>query len=243
MCFELTPAQIISELFILTHYERRKSPAGPGDCRLLHLISLVHSLTYAQQPSPKPGDKLALRAHTLTYGSCALRRWPSPQHGMKGTGVGRRGQPSHRLPCQAAASAQPRSMSALFAHLCANHQKMKDSRDGRESGCERCQESRCDLETQSVHRVIFGYPRLFLIFDQSSDCCSQVHSSAHHSPHPKSLSTLTDPLSCQIICSGAATVTVVDWHAGPGLGASGHTLHHKQVLSQQVKEVELWSAL
>ncbi|KAM7369804.1 hypothetical protein PAMP_011095 [Pampus punctatissimus] len=28
----------------------------------------------------------------LTYGSCALRRWPSPQHGMKGT------RASHRLP-------------------------------------------------------------------------------------------------------------------------------------------------
>lgn len=38
------------------------------------------------------------QSHKLTYGSCALRRWPSPQHGMKGTRAGRNGQPSHRLP-------------------------------------------------------------------------------------------------------------------------------------------------
>lgn len=30
------------------------------------------------------------QSHTLTYGSCALWRWPSPQHGMKGTRAGRK---------------------------------------------------------------------------------------------------------------------------------------------------------
>lgn len=61
-------------------------------------------------------------SRTLTYGSCALRRWPSPQHGMKGTRAGRNGWPSHRLPCQAAASIQPRSMAVLRAHTCSDHQ-------------------------------------------------------------------------------------------------------------------------
>lgn len=118
-------------------------------------------------------------------------------------------------------------MSALLAHLCADRQKIKDSRDGRDPWwSERCQKSPCDLATPSVHKVMFGYPCLFLISHQSSDCCSQAHFSARRPPHPKSLSTLTDPLSCQILCSAAATVTVVNWHTGSGLGASAHTLHH-----------------
>lgn len=38
------------------------------------------------------------QSHKLTYGSSALRRWPRPQHGMKGTREGRNWRPSHRLP-------------------------------------------------------------------------------------------------------------------------------------------------
>lgn len=55
----------------------------------LLLISLMHTLS---------SNHCAICSFKLTYGSCALRRWPSPQHGMKGTRAGRNERPSHRLP-------------------------------------------------------------------------------------------------------------------------------------------------
>lgn len=102
-----------------------------------------------------------------------------------------------RLPCQAAASTQPRSMSALWTHLCADHQKMKDSSDGRDSRwSERCQEFRCDLETQGVHKVISSSLPIFRLL-QASALLSVPFTPPQIFKHSDRSSELLNPLQCR----------------------------------------------
>lgn len=99
-----------------THHETIIKHISPGMLARASSFNLPHTRSTLSLVTNQHHSR------TLTYGSCALLRWPSPQHGMKGTRAGRKGWPSHRLPCQAAASIQPRSMAVLRAHTCSDHQ-------------------------------------------------------------------------------------------------------------------------
>lgn len=193
MRFEVTPAQIISELFILTHYQRRKKPN-----RIWRLsaasFNLPCALSHTRKPSFKPCDKLVLRSHTHIWKLCSsAMAQPTARH--EGDRGGEKGTAVSQTPLSGS------SIRSASVHVCAQSPLVcRPPEDERLQGGKRFlmerEEFHCDLETQSVHEVMFGYPCLFLIFNHSPDCCSQAQFSARHSPHPKSLSTLTDLLSC-----------------------------------------------
>lgn len=97
---------IISELFIW--FNKKQLSATKTHQLLLPSNRRLHLSSPSSVPPFAPTLEINQHdtfARLLTYGSCAFRRLPRPQHGMKGTravggrrGTGGEGRPSHRLP-------------------------------------------------------------------------------------------------------------------------------------------------
>lgn len=207
--------------------------------RFYHGLNLSHTDTHFIFKLLWEGSMTA----KLTYGSSALRRWPSPQHGMKGTREGRSGRPSHRLPVrQRHWQIQPWSMPADLAHGDADMTRggggpWKEYRILAAKNC--CiQEPPTSAESGSQILVLPCTNHL-------SDCHSKVPAGWQWGAH---LNCLLRSKICTLSSTSSVlpnplrrccAVAVAGWLSRLTESRFRHTHHHTQVPSRHGEGVEL----